>query len=121
VRIVNIADADGRLIRRVRRDRDGREIIIIDNSYGGPRASTMFIELPPPVIRIPRDHYNGGQTDDLYLCAPIGVFVEITRRVTQWAADPIAERNRWRETIWQKVKDCEAAKPFVQRAALGVT
>jgi hypothetical protein len=30
-------------------------------------------------------------------------------------------RNRWRESIWQKVKDCEAAKPLVQRIALGVT
>ena len=25
------------------------------------------------------------------------------------------------ESIWQKVKDCEAAKPLVQRIALGVT
>jgi hypothetical protein len=43
------------------------------------------------------------------------------KKSNAWAADAIAERNRWRETIWQKVKDCEAAKPFVQRAALGVT
>ena len=25
------------------------------------------------------------------------------------------------QSIWQKVKDCEAAKPLVQRIALGVT
>ena len=47
--------------------------------------------------------------------------VEINKKNGEWAADAIVERNRWRETIWQKVKDCEAAKPFVQRAALGVT
>lgn len=47
--------------------------------------------------------------------------VEINKKNGEWAADAIVERNRWRETIWQKVKDCEAAKPLVQRVALGVT
>jgi len=47
--------------------------------------------------------------------------VEINRKNGEWAAESIAERNRWRESIWQKVKDCEAAKPLVQRIALGVT
>jgi hypothetical protein len=47
--------------------------------------------------------------------------VEINKKNGEWAADSIAERNRWRESIWQKVKDCQAAKPLVQRIALGVT
>ena len=47
--------------------------------------------------------------------------VDINKKNGEWAADAIAERNRWRESIWQKVKDCEAAKPLVQRLALGVT
>jgi hypothetical protein len=47
--------------------------------------------------------------------------VEINKKNGEWAADAIAERNRWRETIWQKVRDCEAAKPFVRRVALGVS
>src|SRR5262245_4570841 len=47
--------------------------------------------------------------------------VEINKKNGAWAADAIVERNRWRETIWQKVKDCEAAKPLVQRVAVGVT
>lgn len=47
--------------------------------------------------------------------------VDINKKNGEWAADAIAERNRWRELIWQKVKDCEAAKPLVQRLALGVT
>jgi outer membrane protein OmpA-like peptidoglycan-associated protein len=58
-RIVTITDDDGRLLRRVRRDRDNREVVIIDNSFrppAGPRAG-FFVELPPPVIRIPRERY----------------------------------------------------------------
>ena len=43
--------------------------------------------------------------------------VEINKKNGEWAADAIVERNRWRETIWEKVKDCEAAKPLVQRVA----
>jgi len=56
VRIINIVDADGRLIRRVRRDRDGREFVLINNVYRGPRVN-VFVALPPPVIRIPRERY----------------------------------------------------------------
>jgi outer membrane protein OmpA-like peptidoglycan-associated protein len=56
-RIVTVTSPDGRLIRRVRRDARGRDIVIIDNSRAGRRASTVFVQLPPPVIRIPRDRY----------------------------------------------------------------
>ena len=38
--------------------------------------------------------------------------VEISKKNKAWGADAVAERNRWRETIWQKI---------VQRVALGVT
>lgn len=54
--IVTITDADGRLIRRVRRDPRGREVIIIDNRPRRPTAG-IFVQLPPPVIRIPRERY----------------------------------------------------------------
>lgn len=57
VQIINIADDDGRLIRRVRRDPDGREIVLVDNSFAAARPDEIFIEVPPPVIRIPRDRY----------------------------------------------------------------
>ena len=33
--IINVTDADGRLLRRVRRGPDGREIILIDNRRVG--------------------------------------------------------------------------------------
>jgi outer membrane protein OmpA-like peptidoglycan-associated protein len=60
VSIVTVVDADGRLIRRARRLNDGREVIIIDNSFGGrpplgPRG--YFVDIAPPVIRIPRERY----------------------------------------------------------------
>jgi outer membrane protein OmpA-like peptidoglycan-associated protein len=56
-RIINVTDERGHLIRRVRRDRGGREVVIIDERSFGPRAEDVFVELPPPVIRIPRDRY----------------------------------------------------------------
>ncbi|RED28582.1 outer membrane protein OmpA-like peptidoglycan-associated protein [Rhodopseudomonas thermotolerans] len=55
--IINVTDDDGRLLRRIRRDREGREIIIIDNSYGPRDRANFYVDLPPPVIRMPRDRY----------------------------------------------------------------
>lgn len=57
IQIINITDDEGHLIRRVRRDPNGREIVIVDNSFAGARPREVFVELPPPVIRIPRDRY----------------------------------------------------------------
>ncbi len=46
------------MLRRIRRDQRGREIIIIDNSYRGPRGfGGFYVDLAPPVLRIPRDRY----------------------------------------------------------------
>jgi outer membrane protein OmpA-like peptidoglycan-associated protein len=56
--IITVVGNDGRLLRRIRRDDRGREIIIIDNSYRDPRAiGGFYVDLPPPIIRIPRDRY----------------------------------------------------------------
>ncbi|RJF66279.1 OmpA family protein [Rhodopseudomonas palustris] len=55
--IINVTGDDGQLMRRIRRDRDGREIVIIDNSYGPRDRANFYVDLPPPVIRIPRDRY----------------------------------------------------------------
>jgi outer membrane protein OmpA-like peptidoglycan-associated protein len=56
--IITVVGRDGQLLRRVRRDREGREIIIIDNSYRDPRAmGGFYVDLPPPVIRIPQNRY----------------------------------------------------------------
>jgi OOP family OmpA-OmpF porin len=56
--IITVVGRDGQLLRRIRRDREGREIIIIDNSYRDPRdAGGFYVDLPPPMIRIPYDRY----------------------------------------------------------------
>jgi outer membrane protein OmpA-like peptidoglycan-associated protein len=56
-RIVSVYDDDGRLIRRMRRDSGGRDLIIIDNRRRGIVAGSYFVDLPPPVIRMPRERY----------------------------------------------------------------
>jgi outer membrane protein OmpA-like peptidoglycan-associated protein len=53
--IVTVTDEDGRLIRRFRRERDGREYILIDNRR--PRGEAIFLNLPVPIIGIPQDQY----------------------------------------------------------------
>jgi len=56
--IINITGRDGQLLRRIRRDREGREFIIIDNTYRDPAAvGGFYIEVPPPVLRIPYNRY----------------------------------------------------------------
>ena len=56
--IITYVGRDGQLLRRIRRDQQGREIIIIDNSYRDPRdAGGFYVDLPPPVIGIPYDRY----------------------------------------------------------------
>jgi OmpA-OmpF porin, OOP family len=70
-RIYTVNDEYGRLLHRYRRMPDGREIIIIDNRYSGPPTPFgYFVDLPPPVIRIPRERYivedEYAQPDDIY-------------------------------------------------------
>lgn len=56
--IITVTGDDGRLLRRIRRDDRGREIIIIDNSYRDPRAvGGFYVDLPPPVVRMPYNRY----------------------------------------------------------------
>ncbi len=58
--VITIVDDDGRLVRRIRRSAEGREVVIIDNSFRGPRRREIYeevVELPPPQLRIPRERY----------------------------------------------------------------
>src|SRR3984957_9368537 len=53
--IIAVTDDEGRLIRRFRRERDGREFVIIGNRR--PRDEPIFLNLPIPIIGIPQDQY----------------------------------------------------------------
>jgi OmpA-OmpF porin, OOP family len=56
--IITVIGRDGQLLRRIRRDERGREIIIIDNSYRDPRAvGGFYVDLPPPIVRMPYNRY----------------------------------------------------------------
>ncbi|CEJ14970.1 putative outer membrane lipoprotein [bacterium YEK0313] len=59
VQIVTVTDEYGQLRRRVRRYPDGREVVLIENYYGGqPRSfDEQVVELPPPRLDIPQERY----------------------------------------------------------------
>ena len=79
VRVVTEVDANGRLLRRYRRGRDGRERNLIDNrrfyrnlAIGvgvGVGLGIIALNLPPPRVRIPRERYivdyDRASDDDL--------------------------------------------------------
>ncbi len=86
VRIVTYTDRDGRLIRRVRRDRGGRETVLIDNLFAGAIAGLFISNLRSPEVRIPRERYivegyraNRGELYDVFIAPPIE---RIERRYT---------------------------------------
>ena len=79
VRVVSVVDANGRLMRRYRREVDGREISIIDNrsffrtgiAIGvGGLALGVLLALPPPVVTLPPERYivayDRASEDDLF-------------------------------------------------------
>src|SRR6516164_6521508 len=85
--IYTVNDEYGRLLHRYRRMPDGREIIIIDNRYSGPpNPIGYFVDLPPPVIRIPRERYivedEYAQPDDIYYALWAGPVDYIDRPYT---------------------------------------
>jgi outer membrane protein OmpA-like peptidoglycan-associated protein len=56
--IITVVGRDGQMLRRIRRDRGGRELVIIDNSYRDPRSvGGFYVDVPPPVVNIPYDRY----------------------------------------------------------------
>jgi OmpA-OmpF porin, OOP family len=86
-RVITVTDADGRLLRRIRRDRDNREVIIIDNRYRGPEVrESYYVELPPPQIRIPRERYileaERASPADVYAVLAAPPVERIDRRYT---------------------------------------
>ena len=73
VEIVTVHDEQGNLIRRVRREPNRSEVVLIENVVrSGPRRTIVeeTVELPPPAIRIPREKYvvevERASQEDLY-------------------------------------------------------
>jgi outer membrane protein OmpA-like peptidoglycan-associated protein len=78
--IYSLQDDDGRVLRRSRKGRDGREAVLFDNrhyyrghggsQFGPDQYYDSYIDLPPPVVRIPRDkyivEYDSASPEDLY-------------------------------------------------------
>jgi outer membrane protein OmpA-like peptidoglycan-associated protein len=76
--IYSLQDDDGRVLRRSRKDRDGRELVLFDNrryyragsQFGPDYDYDNYIDLPPPDVRIPRDKYivdyDRASLDDIY-------------------------------------------------------
>jgi outer membrane protein OmpA-like peptidoglycan-associated protein len=62
-------DSSGRMMRRYRRDRDGRELNFIDNRRFH-RGAPIRIDLGPVVLRMPRERYivdyERASDDDIY-------------------------------------------------------
>lgn len=78
VRIISTTDQYGHLIRRVRRDPNGREIVIIDDSRFAPwRRDEMFVDIPPPRIHdhnryvIEAGHADRGRIYEVFTAPPI--------------------------------------------------
>ena len=96
-RVYNVADSNGRIVRRYRRDTGGREVVLIDNRryYDNDRRDERgisgrnlaigvgiglgigaIVALAPPVLSIPREKYivdySQASDDDIYeaLSAP---------------------------------------------------
>jgi outer membrane protein OmpA-like peptidoglycan-associated protein len=64
VQIITVTGPDGRLLRRIRRGPDGREVILLENRVGpgvavvgAGIAAGVILTLAAPVITIPRERY----------------------------------------------------------------
>lgn len=80
VRVFSEFDKDGRLLRRYRRDRSGRDFVLVDNrrfyrnlAVGvgvGALATAAIVTLAPPAHSLPRERYivdyDRASDDDLY-------------------------------------------------------
>lgn len=85
--VITVTDDTGRLIRRTRRGRDGREVVIIDN--GAERGRTIeqdIVILPAPRLSIPRERYEveADQVDEtvIYETLTAQPVAHVARRYT---------------------------------------
>lgn len=105
VEIVNVTNRDGRLVRRYRRHRDGRELTLIDNSsyisrHPGANATMPVLTLGAIALSIPRKQYIVEYEDasevDIYeaLSAP-----PVERLERRYSLEEIRYSNSLRERL----------------------
>jgi OmpA-OmpF porin, OOP family len=84
--VVTETDVSGRMLRRIRRDAAGREVILIDNSFEprGPGIAGFVLDLRPPVVRIAPQLYirdvAGASVADISLTLMAPPVMAIERR-----------------------------------------
>lgn len=110
ISIVTTTDRDGHLLRRARRDRDGREVVIIDNGFAGARrGGDYFVDVAP--LRISRDRYR-----DRYI---VNAGRGNRDRIYQVLYAPPIERLERRYTLDQ-VRYSEPLREYMPRVDLDV-
>ena len=105
IHIVSESDSHGRLLRRYRRGHDGRTVVLIDNRrYHRPGVGGIFlggfVDLRPPVIRIPRERYivdyEDASYDDVYDALSDGPIDSLDRR---YSLDEIRQTQYLRDRV----------------------
>jgi outer membrane protein OmpA-like peptidoglycan-associated protein len=104
VEIVTVRDEDGNLLRRVRRDPRGEEVVLIENVVTERRRPGRYVEeivdLPPPRVSIPREKYvveveraTQDDLDEAFTAAPVE---RVERRYT---LDEVRQSRTVRERV----------------------
>jgi len=101
VQIITVKNRRGEIIYRVRKNRNGREIVLIDNRDHRPRPGVNFrVDLPRLIVPIPRDEYivdleraDRQRLRDTLLAPP----VEEVERV--YTLDEVRQNERLREKV----------------------
>lgn len=88
VTIITVMSPDGQLLKRYRRFPNGREVIIIDNTFRGPGRGfdPDVVYIAPPPIMIPRERYiveadevDEGVIEEVFRAPPVA---RVERRYT---------------------------------------
>jgi outer membrane protein OmpA-like peptidoglycan-associated protein len=85
--IITVKDGDGRLLRRMRRGSDGRDVVLFDNRrVAAVVGAGLLLGLAAPVISIPREEYivdvSGAAPEMLYDTLDAPPLVQLERGYT---------------------------------------
>ena len=100
-RIVTFVDSDGNLLRRVRRSREGRDYVLIDNERDRPRSGFYGpVVLPPLRLDIPRERYIVEAEDAPYDVIEETLLAPPVERVERaYSLDEVRNNQRLREKV----------------------